>query len=416
MLRTSLKSIGLMAVVATAAALIPGKSANATNGFLGICTGAKNCGMAGAGVALPQDAASGAINPALMGRVKDQVFVSPGWFHPVRSLDRTGAVNAAGIVPASVQVDEQSMMENFPEGAAGLNYRLNDEMTAGLSIAGSGGMHTKYASPRSSAAGAGESSVRYRLAHATPNLTWSPNDWSTYGVGVQIGWSDFKTNMGTNPNFLETKGANHTETAWGLGVRVGALWDVNEKLSLGATAASPTWFSRFDTYNDLFEGSLDTPANGAIGAVYKVTPDTDIAFDVKYIAWGAVFPMANTPRSTTVPGGGFGWNSEPVFTIGAQHRLNDTFTLRAGYNYGPSPIPDDKIFANALFPAITEHHVAAGFTYNASEKWDISASGFYAFENSQTDDGTGDYFSYAGEGVRVDMWQMGAQVGVSYNF
>ena len=80
---TSLKSIGLVAVVAVSAALMPGKSANATNGFLGICTGAKNCGMAGAGIALPQDASSGNVNPALMGRVKDQIFVSPGWFHPV---------------------------------------------------------------------------------------------------------------------------------------------------------------------------------------------------------------------------------------------------------------------------------------------------------------------------------------------
>ena len=278
-------------------------------------------------------------------------------------------------------------------------------------------MHTKYATPRSNGgAGAGETSVRYRLAHATPNLSWSPNDWSTYGVGLQIGWSDFKTNMGTNNNFNETKGANQTEMAWGMGVRLGGLWDVNDKLTLGATAATPTWFNRFEKYNDLFEGSLDTPANGAIGAVYQVRPDTDIAFDVKYIAWGAVFPMANTPRKTSGPGGGFGWESEPVFTLGVQHRLNDAFTIRAGYNYGPSPIPDDKVFANALFPAITEHHVAGGFTYNTDSNWEFSASAFYAFENEQTDDGTGDFYSVAGEGVRVDMWQMGAQVGLSYNF
>ncbi|MBT3358203.1 MAG: hypothetical protein HN403_01085 [Rhodospirillales bacterium] len=414
MLRTSLKSIGLVAVVATSAAMFPGKSANATNGFLGICTGAKNCGMAGAGVALPQDASSGHINPALMGRVKDQVFVSPGWFHPVRSLDRTKAVDPFNYI---TEVDEKSMMENFPEGAAGINYRLNDEMTAGLSVAGSGGMHTKYATPRSLAgSGAGETSVRYRLGHATPNLTWNPNDWSIYGVGLQIGWSDFKTNMGTNNNFIETKGANQTETAWGLGLRIGGLWDVNEKVTIGATAATPTWFSRFAKYNDLLEGSLDTPANGAIGVVYKVSPDTDIALDAKYIAWGAVFPMANTPRKTSGPGGGFGWESKPVFTAGVQHRLNDTVTLRAGYNYGASPIPDDKIFANALFPAITEHHVAAGMTYNINESWEVSASGFYAFEAEQTDDGSGDQHSVIGEGVRVDMWQIGAQVGLSYNF
>ncbi len=411
------KSAALAVGMAGAVIAVSALPASATNGYLGICAGAKNCGMAGAGVALPQDSTSGAVNPALMGRVKDQVTVSPGWFHPVRSLDRTGATNSAGIVPASVQVDETSMLEHFPEGSAGINYRADDAFTIGLSAAGSGGMHTKYATPRSvGGQGAGESSVRYRLAHLKPTVTWSPNDWSVYGASINIGWSDFKTNMGTNPNFVETAGANHTETAFGLGFTLGGLWDLNEKFTLGASLSSPTWFDAFDSYGDLFAGPLNTPANGTVGVVYHATPATEIAVDIKYIAWGSEFAIANTPRQTGEPGGGFGWESKPVFMVGAQHRLNDAFTLRAGYNYGPSPIADDKVFANALFPAIVEHHIAIGATYEPSPKWELSTSFFYALKNEQTDDGTGDFFSFAGEGVAVDMYQMGAQIGITYNF
>lgn len=348
-------------------------SANATNGYMGICVGAKNCGMAGAGVALPQDATSGVINPALMGRIKSQVTISPGWFHPVRSLNRSSAKDNSGIVPASVRVDEDSMMEDFIEGSAGVNYRLDDEFTAGVAVAGSGGMHTKYATPRSvGGKGAGESSVRYRLAHVKPTVAWAPNEWSVYGASLNLGWSDFKSNMGTNPAFAETAGANHTETALGIGFTVGGLWDLNDKVSFGASLSSPTWFQHFDSYGDLFAGSLDVPANGTVGVVYRATPQTDIAFDIKYIAWGTVFPIANTPHQTGEPGGGFGWESQPVFMLGAQHRLNEAFTIRAGYNYGPSPIPDDKVFANALFPAVTEHHIAVGATYEPSPKWELS--------------------------------------------
>ena len=204
-------SAALAAGTAVAAIALSAAPAGATNGYMGICAGAKNCGMAGAGVALPQDSTSGAINPALMGRVKDQVTVSPGWFHPVRSLDRSGSNN--GSIP---KVDETSLMENFPEGSAGFNYRLNPEVTVGVSAAGSGGMHTKYLTGRTTVSAA-DSSVRYRLAHVKPNVSWQPNDWSSYGVSLNIGWSDFKSNMATLPNFAETTGANHTETAYGLG-------------------------------------------------------------------------------------------------------------------------------------------------------------------------------------------------------
>lgn len=407
MRKTFTTSTALGAGLAVAALALTATPAAATNGYMGICVGAKNCGMAGAGVALPQDATSGVINPALMARVKNQVTVSPGWFHPERSLDRSGSNN--GAIP---KVDEDSRMEDFIEGSAGYNQRLNETFTAGVAAAGSGGMHTNYETPRTQAgAGAGDSSVRYRLAHVKPTVAWAPNTWSTYGASVNIGWSDFKSNMATLPNFAETRGANHTETAYGIGFTLGGLWDANETLSFGASLSSPTWFQHFDSYGDLFIGSMDVPANGTVGVVVHATPQTDIAFDIKYIAWGTVYPIAKTPSK-----GGFGWESQPVFMLGAQHRLNEAFTVRAGYNYGPSPIPDDKVFANGLFPAVTEHHIAIGATYEPSPKWELSTSLFYAFSASQTEDGTGDSFSQMGKGVSVDMWQMGGQVGVTYNF
>lgn len=406
-----------LAATIVGAAALSAPPAGATNGYLVHCVGAKNCGMGGAGVALPQDAANGIVNPALMNRVGNEAYISPGWFHPERFKDQTRNPNNAGIVPAAVQVDEDSLMKNFPEGAAGLNYRLTPEWSLGISLVGTGGMHTKYKTPRSvGGQGAGETSVRYRLLHLAPTVSWQPTENASYGASVILGYSDFKSNMGTNNGFRETKGTNRTDRTFGIGFRLGGMWDLNESLSVGVSAASPVWFERFSQYNDLFEGSMDTPANGTIGAVWRPREDTDIAFDVKYIAWGAVFPMANTPRKTQGPGGGFGWESKPVFMLGAQHRLTDDLTLRAGWNYGPSPIPDEMVFANLLFPAVTEHHVNVGASYDLAPNWELSGSFFYALPHSQTDNGEGDFYSVAGEGSEIGMWQMGAQVGLTYTF
>ncbi|WP_316979682.1 OmpP1/FadL family transporter [Shumkonia mesophila] len=409
MRKTFTTSTALGAGLAVAALALTATPAAATNGYMGICVGAKNCGMAGAGVALPQDATSGVINPALMGRVKNQVTVSPGWFHPERSLDRSGATNNS--LP---KANEDSQHENFMEGSAGVNYHVSPEVTLGLSASGSGGMDTKYETSRTGT-GFGvngyDSEVTYRLLHVKPTATWAPNDWSAYGASVNIGWADFKSNMATNNNFAQTAGNNKRESIWGIGFTLGGLWDANEQLSFGASLSSPTWFQYFDNYGDLFLGSLDVPAHGTVGFVYRPTPQTDIAFDIKYIAWNSVYPIGKTPAA-----GGFGWESEPVFMLGAQHRLNDRYTVRAGYNYGPSPVHENVVFANGLFPAVTEHHFAVGASYVPSPKWELSASFFYALNNKVTDNGSGDQYSQMGAGVSVGMWQMGGQIGVSYNF
>jgi long-chain fatty acid transport protein len=406
MRKTFTTSTALGAGLAVAALALTVTPAAATNGYMGICVGAKNCGMGGAGVALPQDATSGVVNPALIGRVKNQVTVSPGWFHPERSLDRSGSTGSV------TKVDEDSQHENFLEGSAGVTYRVSPEITLGLAAAGSGGMDTKYNTPRTSGLGVVgyDSEVTYRLLHIKPTATWAPNDWSVYGASVNIGWADFKSNMATS-DFSQTDGNNKPESIWGFGFTLGGLWDANEQLSFGASLSSPTWFQHFDNYGDLFLGSLDVPPHATVGVVYRPTPQTDVAFDVKYIAWNSIYPIGKTPGQ-----GGFGWESEPVFMLGAQHRLNDQYTVRAGYNYGPSPVHEDVVFANGLFPAVTEHHFTVGASYVPSPKWELSASFFYALNNQVTDDGTGDSYSQMGKGVSVDMWQMGGQVGIGYNF
>jgi long-chain fatty acid transport protein len=397
----------LGALVATAAAVaLTGGPAEATNGFLSICAGAKNCGMAGTGVALPQDASSAAVNPALMARVQNQVFVSPGWFHPDRSADTTGTSNAF----VNANLKEDSQVEDFTEGAAGVNYHLNDAVTFGISAYGSGGMHTKYTQPRT-LGGAGDSTVRYRLAHFAPTVTWKPNDWSAYGFSLILGYSDFKTNFAVAPMLAETGGHLSVDHAYGVGARLGGMWDLGKMFTLGAAIQPAVHFGQFEKYRDVFLGSIDTPWTFQGGVVWHALPTTDFAFDVKYIAWDQVHSIGVSPNE-----GGFGWDGKPVFMFGVQHKVTPEWTVRAGYNYGPSPIPDHNVFANTLFPAITEHHLALGTTYNIGPSWELSGSFFYALEAEQTDDGTGDAYSHMGVGTKVNMWQMGAQLGVTWKF
>ncbi|QLQ01512.1 MAG: outer membrane protein transport protein [Thiobacillus sp.] len=41
---------------------------------------------------------------------------------------------------------------------------------------------------------------------------------------------------------------------------------------------------------------------------------------------------------------GFGWKDQTIYKLGVNWGVNERLQLRAGYNYGKSPIPDDQLF------------------------------------------------------------------------
>lgn len=94
--------------------------AHATNGFFSHCIGAYSCGMAGAGVAMPMDASDSSHNPATMARLGNEVVISPAYFHPVRTMDLSRTNPAFGANTAAGK--QTSQVEDFIEGAAGVNY------------------------------------------------------------------------------------------------------------------------------------------------------------------------------------------------------------------------------------------------------------------------------------------------------
>ena len=89
----------------------------------------------------------------------------------------------------------------------------------------------------------------------------------------------------------------------------------------------------------------------------------------------------------------FGWQSQTVYALGVQNKTTDKLTLRAGWNYGKSPLKIHNNFnlAGATnvqgtnmstfgyeyfrvigFPGITENHVTIGAGYEFSPKFTLN--------------------------------------------
>lgn len=250
------------------------------------------------------------------------------------------------------------------------------------------------------------------------SLVLAAQRFRAYGLKNFYNFSqpDLVTAFGT-PISADPDALTHNQFDWsfGAGVKLGWQGDfLDDRLTVGLTYASRTYMSKFKLYKGLFaeQGDFDIPSNYGIGISIRPTKDWMLAFDVTRIRFGEIasvhnrgpdqneslagiqtsdaYPdgdaIVNTNALTGADGGmGFGWSDQTVYKLGVSHDLSEQWTVRAGYNYGRSPIANDQLTFNILAPATTERHYSVGFTYRSKESpLEITGTYMYAAAKEQS--------------------------------
>lgn len=431
-------------VAVAVAAAIAAPAAYATNGYFKIGAGAKNRGMAGAGIAFSQDSLAPATNPSGIAFTGNRVDFGVELFNPLRdaSLDATGMFGAN-----TGKVDSGATLFAIPH--AGFAFGMGD-MTVGMSITANGGMNTRYnsniyanafgpaigafagvidggpAGPANTAAaglganpnGQSTSTLGVNLSQViiAPTVAYNLNQDHSVGASALIGYQRFRSyGLGLFQG-LSSSGAHVTnkgdDDAWGAGVRLGYTGNITSNITVGAQYSSKIYMQEFDRYKGLFaeQGDFDIPSNFGVGIAVKVTPATTVAFDVQRILYGDVAAIANkgptadqffTALSSVLGSGGmpysgagalgtnagwgFGWEDTTVYKLGINHVVNSQWTLRGGLNYGSETIEPDQNLFNILAPGIVQRHVTLGFTYMPTQYNEISMTVMHAFREEQND-------------------------------
>ena len=189
--------------------------------------------------------------------------------------------------------------------------------------------------------------------------------------------------------------------SFGFAGRVGAQVKVGQMVRLGATYTSESTIKLDDGNAKLNFGQMKVNYDAEmqdftwpqeVEAGIAVTPakGLTVAADVKWINWSAAIDQPklkisnpdhaagdDRPRHRTFD---MAWEDQWVFAIGVEYAMNAKHTLRAGYNYGKSPVPDDNL--NPLFPAIVEQHLTLGYGLTHGQ-WGVNLAYEHAFENTQ---------------------------------
>ena len=432
--------------ILTAVALALPVSSWATNGYFAHGYGTKNKGLAGSGVALPQDAMQAATNPAGMVWVGKRYDIGGAVFSPSpRSYDATGGSGGAGtaftVGPQSIESDNDFfLIPHF-----GRNWMLSDNSSIGLTIYGNGGMNTEYQGGTASfqpagtlpgTFGSGTTGVDLSQLFIVTTYARKFSEKSSWGVSGIVAYQQFSAtglaNFAPHSNDSTNLSNNGTDTSIGFGIKLGIQTKITPSVTFGASYQSEIDMEEFDKYKGLFaeNGDFDIPATYTIGIAWKLSPKSVLTVDIQEIKYGDIKAIANPISGLTSPtgcgqgagdttqclggsnGAGFGWEDMTIIKVGYQWQTSPAWTWRVGFSQGDQPIPDSETLFNILAPAVIEQHITFGFTRKTGKDSELNFTAMHALNNSVS--GTSAFDS--AQTIKIEMKQFEAEVSWAKKF
>lgn len=409
--------------------------AGATNGMDMIGYGTRSIGMGGADVAVAGDAGNVSGNPAAVSEASpSSANIGLTLLMPTMSVTHNTPTG-----PDSVDGETQY----FPMPQIGYVHRLGGSPLAiGFGLYAQGGMGVDFQGLNTGmSATPDELTSQVSFMRFNPLLSYKVNDSVSLGGTLMIGYSQCEFSMypgtywsgpdgapGTGDDFagmdvtklksLGFAGRVGAQVKLGPMVRLGAMYtsestikleDGNAKLNFGAMKVNYDAELQDFTWPQEVEGGVAlTPAKGLT-----------VAFDVKWINWSAAIdkpvlkisspdqPVSMTSRDITFD---MAWEDQWVYAIGVEYAFNAMNTLRAGYNYGKSPVPDANL--NPLFPATVEQHATLGYGLTLGQ-WAINLAYEHAFKNTQVNNNAANMF---GAGLEVSHSQNTGSLEATYRY
>ena len=354
--------------------------------------GVQNTSMGGASIAYPIDALAAANNPAGILDVPDSAVIDMQYFR--------GKSSAQFIAPGNTL----NNLQTIPVPEFGVVKHLTPTLAWDIALE-AGGAGSDYGRPSLPVPGAANAKSSLKIGDLLPTIAWRPVPNLNLGASLDIGYEALNVSgvivPAPVPGGLAPVPSHGTQTAEGVGVRVGALWHVTPTFSVGATYKSRTAMSRLAGYSDdilaYSNGHLDLAPEYGVGIAWVHGP-VAFAADWLRINWGEISAMQDP--------NGFHWRNQNVYRAGVSWDLNPTWTLRAGYSHSDLLFRSAYTAQNLLVPSIGQNAYSIGAAWHVDPKSDVLLG--YEFDPQSTLVGTG---ASTGTNLtsRVQMFLLGYQ-------
>ncbi|HKK05583.1 MAG TPA: outer membrane protein transport protein [Gammaproteobacteria bacterium] len=403
------------------------RPAQATNGYQLIGIGSYQKSLAGAVTAHPGSAMTAVTNPAGMARIGRRADFSMEAFMPSRQVD-FGAMGGQSADSAADVYGVPAIGWTAPVGNDGKVY-------FGGGMYGTSGMGVDYAQTQMAPGQYWDGYSNIAFWQMAPTLAWDANDRLSLGVSLNLDYQSvaFRQRVtngaGTTYSNFDLSRAS---SVFGYGVSLGMMYDVNDRLTVGAAYKSKQVFNKLKynlAYGDIdataFGGGpfpagtytlgLDYPQQAALGLAWRATRQLTVSTDVKWIDW------ASTMDKLTVNGPGpydmvmnTGWSSQTVVAVGLDYAVNSRLSVRAGVNHASSPIDANDVKNNLILPAIVETHYTVGAQYRMDDHWDIGFHYMYVPKKTLTAAPSANPADLPGAKISLSEKSMGVNLGYRF--
>ena len=277
-----------------------------------------------------------------------------------------------------------------------VTHQVNDQVWLGFGMSVPYGMGTEYGNDWFGK-GRGIKAKIYTF-DMNPNIAWKVNDLISLGAGISVQYAkaDLSMGMGLADGEIDAD-------SWDWGFNLGVMISPTDTLRFGLSYRSAIEHNAEGdfTFSTPMLGTplaltfpsqatVKTPDTVMLTGTWEATPDLRLSGLIRWANWSnfdtltitndvngiATIPslgeMSQLLKVQNIPNK---WQDTWLFSVGADYRINDAFTVRGGIAYETSPI-DDETTRMAVIPDTDRLWLSLGATYHFSKdlQFDMGAT------------------------------------------
>ena len=289
-------------------------------------------------------------------------------------------------------------------------HPLNDRVAVGISAFSNFGLSTDFGNE---VAGPIAGDTKLITMNLNANLAYRINQQFSVGAGINAIYASAELNRFgpafSNDQSIPSLGPNNTIShmkgdGYGLGWNIGSLWEINDNNRLALTYRSTADITLNGDYKGTAtskpkvdgELELNLPDIAELSGYHKISPKWAIHYSAMYIGWNSFKELKGTSPDCGTDNVCLekpeNWENSWRYAIGATHTLNDKWTLRAGFAYDESPVPDDH--KTLSIPDSDRQWYTLGATYHLQPNMSLDAGFAYLKGKTSQATETEDPFTY----------------------
>lgn len=268
-----------------------------------------------------------------------------------------------------------------------ITHQLTDDVWLGLGLTVPFGMGTDYDKGWKGAERGYTSTIL--TFDINPNVAWKVNDFLSVGGGISLQYAKAKLGASMGPNVGYGK---INADSWDWGWNIGAMFSPTEKIRLGLSYRSSITHDAEGDFTfeagsvgairGLTSGTYDskatvkTPDTLMFTTTWEATDNLRLSTLIRWAKWSNF-------KALTIENDGFAsntydndWEDTWLFSVGADYKLNDAWTVRGGVAYEKDPVGDNSK-RMAVIPDTDRLWLSFGATWNASKNFQIDGGFSY---------------------------------------